>query len=115
MVATTMRSGVSAYFDTFSSGQLALYLYWPVDGTDSSQDLGTSHVTGDLSTEIDIPIPSSGSGTVNLDQVLTYLALDDHPPRVLRIEPHGAFGDQPHRLGQELVLERPQPLHHLLG
>src|SRR5579875_3586183 len=38
---------------------------------------------------------------------------DHHPPGVLRIDPHRAGGDQPHRLDQQLVLERPQAGHHL--
>jgi hypothetical protein len=66
------NGGVSAYFDTPSQGQLTLYLDWPVDGTDNCQDLGASHVTGDLGTEIVLPIPTSGGGTVNVDKVLTY-------------------------------------------
>jgi hypothetical protein len=66
------NGGVSAYWDTPAKGQLALYLYWPVNGTDNCQDLGTSHVTGNLGTEIDVAIPAGGSGTVSIDKMLSY-------------------------------------------
>lgn len=69
---TTNSGGVAAYWDTPSQGQLALYLDWPVDGTDNCQDVGTNHVSGTFDTEIDVPIPPGGSGTVSIDQVLPY-------------------------------------------
>ena len=57
--------------------------------------------------------PNSDAGSVPCSIAGSTLPLDEHAPRVGRIEPDRAAGDQPDRLGQQLVLDRVQALEHL--